>query len=220
MNIKKGLWTLFISLILISAGCSQGSDSSGKNEGHAEKMDHSQHTMPQKEIKVYENGRVIELEQEAPVIKLTDQSGKTVTNESLKGKAVLINFIYTSCDESCPIMVHKFMDIAKEMKGDLGKNLVLLSITMDPERDSVEALKTYAEKMKADTSYWSFLTGDKDVVAKTLKDFNFFYQKNEDGSFGHGNSIILLDKRGVWKYTFNVLTVPVDIAVEWIKKEI
>ncbi len=220
MNIKKDVWKLLLTLILLSVGCSQGGDSSGNHEGHTEKMDHSQHAAPKKEIQVYENGRVIELEQEAPVIKLTDQSGKTVTNESLKGKAVLINFIYTNCDESCPIMVHKFMDIAEEMKSDLGKDLVLLSITMDPERDSVEALKAYAEKMKADTSYWSFLTGDKDVVAKTLKDFNFFYQKNEDGSFGHGNSMILLDKRGLWKYTFNVLTVPVDIAVKRIKEEL
>lgn len=220
MNIKKSVWKLFIFISLFSVGCSQGGDSTAKNEGHAEKMDHSQHAAPTKEIQVYENGRVIELEQEAPIINLTDQDGKTVTNESLKGKAVLINFIYTNCDESCPIMVHKFMDIAKEMKDDLGKNLLLLSITMDPERDSVEALKAYSEKMKADTSYWSFVTGDKDVVAKTLKDFNFFYQKNEDGGFGHGNSMLLLNKKGVWKYTFNVLTVPVDIAVERIKDEV
>jgi protein SCO1/2 len=176
--------------------------------------------MPKKEIQVYENGRIIELEQEAPAINLIDQNGKIVTNESLKGKVVLINFIYSNCDESCPVMVHKFMDIAEEMKAELGKNLVLASITMDPERDSAEALKAYAEKLKADTSYWSFLTGDKEEVAKTLKSFNFFYQKNEDGSFGHSNGIVLLDKKGVWKYTFNVLTVPVDIAVEWIKKEI
>ena len=214
MNIKKGVWKLFFSLILLSVGCSQGGD-----EGHTEKMDHSQHAMPKKEMQVYENGRIIELEQEAPAIKLIDQNGKTVTNESLKGKVVLINFVYSNCDESCPIMVHKFMDIAEEMKAELGKNLVLVSITMDPERDSAEVLKAYAEKLKADTSYWSFLTGDKEEIAKTLKAFNFFYQKNEDGSFGHSNGIVLLDKKGVWKYTFNVLTVPVDIAVEWIKKE-
>jgi len=219
MNIKKGVWKLFISITLLLAGCSQGGDGAARHEDHTEKTEHSQHAMPKKEIQVYENGRVIELEQEAPSLKLVDQDGRTVTNESLKGKVVLINFIYTSCDESCPIMVHKFMDISEEMKDELGKNLVLVSITMDPERDSAEVLKAYAEKVKADTSYWSFLTGDKDVVAKTLKDFNFFYQKNEDGSFGHGNSIILLDKKGVWKYTFNVLTVPVDIAVERIKKE-
>lgn len=214
MNIKKGVWKLFFSLILLSVGCSQGGD-----EAHTEKMDHSQHAMPKKEMQVYENGRIIELEQEAPDIKLIDQNGKTVTNESLKGKVVLINFVYSNCDESCPIMVHKFMDIAEEMKAELGKNLVLVSITMDPERDSAEVLKAYAEKLKADTSYWSFLTGDKEEIAKTLKTFNFFYQKNEDGSFGHSNGIVLLDKKGVWKYTFNVLTVPVDIAVEWIKKE-
>lgn len=222
MNIiHKTFIALFLAATVLASGCSEKTDS-----GHEEHMTegHDQHkseakTPAKKTAQIFEGGRIVMFEETPPVINLLNQDGKRVSNEGLKGKVTLINFIYTRCDESCPIMVHKFMDIAKEMKDELGANLQLVSITMDPEHDSPEILKSYAEKIEADTSSWSFLTEEKSVVDKVLKGFNFFYQKNEDGSFGHGNTIVMLDKNGVWKYNFNVLTVPVDILVERLKKE-
>ena len=193
-----------------------------------EKLPHSGHTEHEqikpgsKTAEIFENGRVVVFTEGAPVpaIDLIDQDGRKVTNEDLKGKVVLINFIYTNCEESCPIMMHKFMEIEKELKEHLGNSLRLVSISMDPERDTPEALKKYAEKMKTDTSYWTLLTGEKAVVAEILKGSNFLYQKNEDGSFGHSNTIVGLNREGQWKYNFSVLTVPVDILVERIKKEV
>ena len=223
MNImQKTFITLILAATLIASGCSEKTDS-----GHEAHMagDHDQHKREakasgKKTAQIFEGGRIVMFEETPPVINLINQDGKRVTNEDLKGKVTLINFIYTRCDESCPIMVHKFMDIEKEMKDELGENLQLVSITMDPEHDSPEALKGYAGKIEADTSHWSFLTEKKDIVDKVLKGFNFFYQKNEDGSFAHGNTIVMLDKNGVWKYNFNILTVPVDILVERLKKEL
>lgn len=222
MNIiRKTFIPLFLAAIVLASGCSEKKDSG--HEGHMAEG-HDQHKTDgkapaKKTAQIFEGGRIVMFEETPPVINLIDQDGKRVTNEGLKGKVTLINFIYTRCDESCPIMVHKFMDIAKEMKDELGKKLQLVSITMDPEHDRPEILKSYAGKIEADTSSWSFLTEEKSIVDKVLKGFNFFYQKNEDGSFGHGNTIVMLDKNGVWKYNFNVLTVPVDILVERLKKE-
>jgi len=222
MNIiHKTFIALFLAAAILASGCSEKTDS-----GHEEHMTegHDQHkpeakATEKKTAQIFEGGRIVMFEETPPVINLLNQEGKRVTNEGLKGKVTLINFIYTRCDESCPIMVHKFMDIAKEMKDELGEKLQLVSITMDPEHDRPEILKSYAGKIEADTSSWTFLTEEKSIVDKVLKGFNFFYQKNEDGSFGHGNTIVMLDKNGVWKYNFNVLTVPVDILVERLKKE-
>ncbi len=218
MNItKKTFITLITTAALAAAGCSEKTNSD--HEGHDQHMQHAAKASGKKTAQIFEGGRIVMFEETPPEINLIDQDGKRITNEGLKGKVTLINFIYTRCDESCPIMVHKFMDIAKEMKDELGKNLQLVSITMDPEYDSPEILKSYAKKIDVDTSSWSFLTEKKDIVDKVLKGFNFFYQKNEDGGFGHSNTIVMLDKNGVWKYNFNVLTVPVDIVVERLKKE-
>ena len=216
MKIKK-MFPTTLMLTLMALGCSEGSHTAAEHSGHKNEGQ----AAPRKTAEVFENGRIIKYENEAPEIDLIDQDGNRVTNEDLKGKVVLINFIYANCKETCPMMVHKFMDIIKEMPEEMGKSLRLLSITMDPERDSAEALKKFSGELHADTSYWSFLTGDKEIVDKVLKGFNFFYKKNEDGeSFAHANKIVLLDKKGVWKYDFNVLTVPVDIAIERIKEEV
>ena len=206
---KKGLFITAAAAALLGLGCSQG--------GHEEQGGQASRTM---EVEISEGGRVVKFEMDAPVIDLVNQDGERVTNEDLKGKVVLINFIYTNCQESCPVMVHKFMNISEEMKNELGRDLLLVSITMDPERDSPEVLKEFAGKMDIDTSKWMFLTGDRDTVGKTLKAFHFYYVKNEDGTFGHANTIILLDRKGKWKYNFSVLTVPVDIVIERVKKEL
>ena len=208
-----------MTAIFLTAGCSEKGDSG--HEGHmTENHNHEAKATGKKTAQIFEGGRIVMFEETPPVINLLNQDGKRVTNEDLKGKVTLINFIYTRCDESCPIMVHKFMDIEKEMKAELaGGKLQLVSITMDSEHDSPEILKSYSKKIEADTSYWSFLTEEKSIVDKVLKGFNFFYQKNEDGTFGHGNTIVMLDKNGVWKYNFNVLTVPVDILLERLKEE-
>lgn len=217
MNIYKFAALFLILALVIFSGCSEKG-----HEGNST-QDHSMHSGKEGEQKkvaqIYENGRVIEFEETAPQIKLTNQDGKIVTNEDLKGKVVLFNFIYTSCKESCPIMTHKFMDIEKAMKDEIKKGLTLISITMDPEHDTPEVLKKHATSINADPAHWSFLTGEKTEVDKVLKGFRFFYQKNEDGSFGHSNAIVMLDRRGVWKYNFNILSVPVDILVERVKKE-
>ncbi len=217
---KRYLILLVVTALIpvFLAACSESSHQmSGQMSGESGHEDHSAH---KKTATISEDGRVIEFSENAPVIDLIDQDGRPVKNDDLTGKAVLINFIYAHCDESCPVMVHKFMDIAAELKGHMGKDLILLSITMDPERDTPDMLKGYAEKIRADESYWRFLTGEKDKVENTIKAFNFFFMKNEDGTFAHDNKIMMLDKDGRWKYIFNVLSVPVDIAVERIKKEV
>ncbi|MDH3975259.1 MAG: SCO family protein [Deltaproteobacteria bacterium] len=211
----KQITLLIMAALIIFAGCSE--------KGHEDHSSHEQHTTKKAEKKktaqIYENGRIVQFEETAPTINLTNQDGKIVTNEDLKGKVVLFNFIYTNCKESCPIMTHKFMDIEKEMQSEIKKGLRLISITMDPERDTPEVLKKHAASINANPEYWSFLTGEKSEVDKVLKGFRFFYEKNEDGSFGHTNAIVMLDRKGVWKYNFSVLTVPVDILVERVRKE-
>jgi len=97
-----------------------------------------------------------------PEFTLTDQLGKTVTLEDLRGKIWIADFFFTICRGPCSSMTHQM----KELQNDLPSDIVLVSISVDPNRDTPAVLKDYADQMKADHSRWRFLTGDKELIFK------------------------------------------------------
>jgi len=102
---------------------------------------------------------------------LTDQHGKPrrFYSDVLKDKTVVINFIFTNCGEACPLITHKLAAV-KNKSGDLfGKELRFVSISIDPERDTPEALRKYARKFDVVHPEWIFLTGDKETVMGVVK---------------------------------------------------
>lgn len=144
----------------------------------------------------------------APDFTLVNQDNKKIGLKDFKGKVVLMNFIYASCGETCPALITKFKDVQKAMKDKLGKEIVLASLTIDPERDSPKVLKAYAKKHEADPKAWQFLTGDPKEVDKVLKDYGILYRKDEKGNIGHVNLVILIDKQGVIAYNFGGVSYP------------
>jgi cytochrome oxidase Cu insertion factor (SCO1/SenC/PrrC family) len=96
---------------------------------------------------------------------LLDQDGRKVKfyTDVLKGRLVLISFIYTNCTDICPTLMHNLVDV-QEMLGDrFGKDVFFVSISVDPEDDTPEELKKYAERYLAKPG-WTFLTGKKENV--------------------------------------------------------
>lgn len=128
-----------------------------------------------------------------------DQNGDTITNEHIKDKIVVVEYFFTTCKSICPIMnknMNKIYETFKE-SGDV----ILLSHTVDPIRDSVAALKEYSLQYDPDPAIWKFLTGDKQqlydharhsfkIIAgdSTISDI--------DDDFIHTNVFVLLDKKG------------------------
>ena len=95
----------------------------------------------------------------APDFTLISQDGKEVRLEDLRGKVVAVAFIYASCPDVCPLLTDKMARVQDELGRDFGSKIAFLSITTDPERDTPEVLKGYAEAFEADLAGWSFLTG-------------------------------------------------------------
>ncbi len=97
-----------------------------------------------------------------PDFSLIERSGRKVTREDLLGKVWITNFIFTHCLDTCPLqsaeMARLQADFAEE------KDLRLISITVDPERDSVLVLSQYAKRYGADPERWLFLTGEKKAI--------------------------------------------------------
>lgn len=129
-------------------------------------------------------------------IDLVDQNGKAENLAKLmEGRTIVVNTIFTNCEASCPIMEKTFNVIQERYAAQMGKDLVLVSISVDPANDTPQALKAYAAKVKAKNG-WYFLTGTKEQVDYALKRFGVPAEKRDM----HSNLMFAgNDKTGLWK---------------------
>jgi cytochrome oxidase Cu insertion factor (SCO1/SenC/PrrC family) len=93
---------------------------------------------------------------------LQDQNGNTLRfySDALKDRVVLLNVIFTSCNDACPLITRKLKEV-REVLGDKADGITFISLTSDPLRDSPAVLKAYTLKQGVDGPHWFFLTGDK-----------------------------------------------------------
>ncbi|MGY2187666.1 hypothetical protein D3C87_1245080 [compost metagenome] len=99
---------------------------------------------------------------------LQDQNGNTLRfySDALQNRVVLLNVIFTSCTDACPLITQKLKEV-REVLGDKADGITFISLTSDPQRDTPAVLKAYTLKQGVDGPHWLFLTGDKaqmDVV--------------------------------------------------------
>jgi protein SCO1/2 len=147
-----------------------------------------------------------------PDFKLTNQLGETVSwkdvigsSKDTNGRIVVVDFFYTHCPTICPVMTRNMKRLQNAVKKAVdidGKNAELvqfISFSIDPERDSVAALKKWADRFQIDPSNWWLLTGDKKTIYDlSLKHMNLAVQDPQvDSSFPHTDIFVLIDKRGV-----------------------
>jgi len=96
-----------------------------------------------------------------PDFSLTERSGKSVTRGDLLGKVSVVDFIFTSCAAQCPQVTAQMAKV-QSFALPRWKNVQLVSLTVDPERDTPAALADYARGFSADSARWLFLTGSKE----------------------------------------------------------
>jgi len=131
-----------------------------------------------------------------PPMALTDQNGKRVSLTSLKGEYVLIDFIYTSCSSTCPMLTSKMSIVQKKLAPELGKKVRLVSVTLDPEHDNPAVLLKYANEHGANGANWIFLTGTPTEIDTYLALFNIKRYHEPDGSIDHVTTSFLLGPDG------------------------
>ncbi|HEY3838003.1 MAG TPA: SCO family protein, partial [Bryobacteraceae bacterium] len=133
-------------------------------------------------------------------VELIDQTGAKVRlySDLLKGKVVVINAFFTTCKDSCPVMAGNFAAIQEHFRERMGKDLFLLSFSVDPETDTPAVLGAYARRFHAGPG-WSFLTGPKPNVDLALFKLGQKVDRKED----HLNVFLVgNDKTGLWKKVF------------------
>ena len=130
-----------------------------------------------------------------PNVPLVTQDGKTVQfyDDLLKDKKVLVNFMFTSCDQVCPLDTAKMLQVQKTLGARVGRDIFIYSISLDPDNDTPKALKDYAERFGAGPG-WLFLTGKREDIDKVRAKLGETGEKEE-----HGNSVRVGDvARGQW----------------------
>ena len=118
-----------------------------------------------------------------PNVKLTTQDGRTVRffDDVIRGKVVLINFIYTSCGSSCPLETARIRKVRELLGNRVGKDIHFYSITIDPQNDTVETLKAYHSRFRAGDG-WTFLTGQREDILQIQKKLGLLSREQEAGN--------------------------------------
>lgn len=132
-----------------------------------------------------------------PNFAFANQDGKTITNKDYEGKVYVIEFFFTTCPTICPRMNRNLIEIQNEFEDfeDFG----VASFTINPENDTPEVLKAYAEKYGVTNPNWNLLTGDKEAIYKLSNEGFYIYaaaNPDVEGGFEHSGNFALIDKNG------------------------
>jgi len=130
-------------------------------------------------------------------VELLDQDGNKLAlyTDLLKGKVVVIQSFFTSCDGSCPLLTSRFAKIQEWLGDRQGKDVYLLSFSVDPDIDSPEKLKTYAGKLGA-RGGWRFVTGTRPNLQLALHKLGLYAEQPEQ----HKNLVLIGNEpTGLWK---------------------
>lgn len=148
-----------------------------------------------------------------PDVPLVNQDGETMRfySDLIEGKSVVISVFFTSCVGVCPVLSEKIAALQKRLGDRLGEEVHLISISVDPETDTPQRLKAYAERFEARPG-WYFLGGRKENVDWVLRKLGQYVTNKE----GHSNILLVGNSRtGRWKKVFGL--VPAEELLEAVE---
>jgi protein SCO1/2 len=138
----------------------------------------------------------------APEFTLTSQDNAQVALGDLRGKVVVVTFIYTFCVDTCPVLTPMMSFIQDQLGADFGAKIAFVSITVDPERDTPKVLREYAQAFGANLAGWSFLTGPSDAIRDVTRRYGVFASKSTDGNVDHTFLTSIVDRRGILRVQY------------------
>lgn len=131
---------------------------------------------------------------------LVNQDNQRFDSATLRGKVVVLNFIFTTCTDVCPIFTANLAQLQRTLNSRDSEDVFFVSITTDPEIDSPKVLKAYAQRYSADFRNWAFLTGSETELNRVWKSFGIRVIKKARGLVQHVSLTTVIDRQGVRRF--------------------
>jgi len=151
--------------------------------------------------------------------KWTNQDGKEIEMKDLKGKVLVMVMIYTSCKSACPRLVADMRNIESRLPEKIKENVKLVLVSIDPEVDTPERLKSFAIENKMDGDQWAFLRSTEDNTREFAAVLSVNYKKVSPMDFSHSNIISVFNVEGELVYQQEGLGVNSDETIQKITEE-
>ena len=139
-----------------------------------------------------------------PPFQLTNQDNEPFGSDQLKGKIWIVDFIFSTCPGPCPMMSSRMSDLQKPLEKT---DVHLVSVSVDPEKDTPEVLRGYAQKLNAQEGRWEFLTGPKAAIYDLSRQgFKLPVSEDSDtpGVPAHSTRAVLVDRRGAIRGYYDI----------------
>jgi protein SCO1 len=157
---------------------------------------------------------------------INQDSTEVIFPDNIKGYVTVLGFIYTHCPDICPMTTHNMYLTEKELKKNGIEDVKFVALSFDPDRDSPEVLKKFAEVRELDFNSWTLLTGEKNIVNEMMKRFDVKAIKtdeitdsegNYEYSMMHTDRISLIDENGKLRKNYKGSTLNIEELVNDIK---
>ncbi|MFN0066250.1 MAG: SCO family protein [Limisphaerales bacterium] len=130
----------------------------------------------------------------------TSDAGRTIRLGVLQGRPLLVAMFFTTCEYACPILVHDLQRIQESLPAELRREVDILLVSFDTERDTPAVLRAFRESKGLGKDHWTLLTGRADDVRELAALLGVNYKKEARGQFAHSNVITLLNRDGEVAY--------------------
>jgi protein SCO1/2 len=150
----------------------------------------------------------VQIGERVPDFTVMDQHGRAQSLSDFRGKAVIVDFIYTRCPlpNFCPLLSRKFAELQRTLSTNVPGKFHFLSVTIDPLHDTPETMKRYAATWTKDERTWTFGTADEKEINTIASYFGLIHERTTSGQIDHDLRTALIDPQGrlvhVWRSNF------------------
>jgi protein SCO1/2 len=142
------------------------------------------------------------IEGRASELALVDQAGQPLNFNDLRGKVVLLTFMYSSCADVCPLITAVMAALQQRLTEAERQQVFFLSVTTQPEVDTPAVLYAYANRLGVDLASWAFLTGHPQAVQEVWQAFGLTVKPRAEGIIDHPARTLLIDREGMVRYRY------------------
>lgn len=155
-----------------------------------------------------------------PDFELINQNNEPISQNDLADKVVIVEFFFANCPSICPVMNRNLKSLFDEFQHP---DLAIISITIDPKRDTPEQLKNYSDRLNINSPNWHFLSADRAYIEELSKKFNIYIGKDTSTAefLEHSGKVALVNKKGeiVSRYRENGMPMLYYSAVNYLDAE-